>query len=61
MLNGGVGATECVMRPENRGRDRAPLIFYVGFITAVALVVLFAAYQLTGDLGGILSVGGPGR
>ena len=49
------------MRPENRGRDRAPLIFYVGFITAVALVVLFAAYQLTGDLGGILSVGGPGR
>ena len=51
----------CVMRSEDSRPDRAPLIFYAGFIAAIAVVVLVGAYAFTGDLSGLTSVGGPGR
>jgi hypothetical protein len=51
----------CVMRPEDSRPDRAPVIFYAGFIVAIAVVVLVGAYAFTGDLSGLKSVGGPGR
>jgi hypothetical protein len=49
------------MRPEGSRRDRGPLIFYVGFVAAIAVVVLIGAYAFTGHLGGLVSVGGTGR
>jgi len=49
------------MRTESSRPDRAPVIFYAGFIVAIAVVVLIGAYAFMGDLSGLTSVGGPGR
>ena len=49
------------MRTESSRPDRAPVIFYAGFIVAIAVMVLMGAYAFTGDLSGLASAGGPGR
>jgi hypothetical protein len=37
-----------VVRTEDSRPDRAPLIFYAGFIAAIAVMVLIGAYAFTG-------------